>query len=135
MSEALIGIHGYAIGFTIMGAWALVAIWALVLRGLRRDETPWFWRVVSAAQILLVAQFAVGLALIALGRPSGGPGDGSTFDFVFHLLYGAGFPLAVLLFAHKWARDARFNPHSIFAVAGLVIFALALRGWQLGALG
>lgn len=127
-------IHGYVVGFLLIGGWATIMFWSLALRFLRYDETPTFWRAVSVAQILLVIQLLLGLVLLALhGLGRGGlPGDGSAFDVSFHLLYGVGFPLIVLLVAHKGARDGRFNPYTAFAVVGLVNFGLTARAWMVG---
>lgn len=131
----LVGVHGYLLGFAVVGGWAVVCLWSLVLRLARAGETPWFWRAVSLVQILLALQFAVGLVLLLMWLlgAAGLPGDGSAFQVTFHLLYGAGFPLIVLFFGHKWARDARVHPHSAFALVGLVNFGLTARAWMVGA--
>lgn len=125
----LTSLHGFVIGYASIGVWAVIALWALVLRLARREETPTFWRAVSVGQIVLVVQLVAGLVLLAMGRR---PGDGGWFTVTFHMLYGAGFPLIVLVFSHKWARDGRYDPHTIFALAGLVIFALMVRGFLVG---
>lgn len=125
----LTALHGYLIGIASIAGWAAIALWSLVLRLVRAEETPVFWRVVSVAQILLVVELVVGLVLLAMGRV---PGGGGAFTVTFHMLYGAGFPLVVLVFGHKWAREARYDPHTVFAVVGLVIFALLLRGFLVG---
>jgi hypothetical protein len=127
-------IHGYVVGFIIIGSWPVIGFWALALRFTSYEETPTFWRVVSVAQILLVIQLFLGMALLtmySLGM-AGLPGDGSAFDTTFHLLYGIGFPLIVLLVAHKGARDGRFDPHTAFAVVGLINFGLTTRAWMVG---
>ncbi len=118
------------IGTIIVGTWATICGWAVALRFTRYDETPTFWKAVSVAQILLVVQLLYGIVLLFAGRR---PGDASLFETVFHALYGFGFPLVVLFFAHKWSREGRYDPHSAFAVAAFVIFALTVRGWLLGA--
>lgn len=130
----LVGLHGYVLGFVIIGSWATICFWSLALRFTSYEETPTFWRVVSIAQILLVVQFFVGLALLVMYAfgAAGLPGDSSAFDVSFHLLYGAGFPLVVLFFGHKWARSGRYDAHTTFAVVGLVIFGLTARAWQVG---
>lgn len=125
-------IHGHLLGWITIGAWGVLCLWALLERALRREETPLFWRGVSVAQILLVVQLLLGLGLLVAGRV---PHTGGALTVVFHLLYGFGFPLVVLFFSHRWARLGRLNPHTIFAVASLVIFALTLRGYQVGIQG
>jgi hypothetical protein len=138
--DAFIALHGYILGFLIIGSWATIMCWALALRFTRYEETPTFWRAVSVAQVLLGVQLVLGMVLLTryalsaqFGIGQGGlPGDGSAFDTIFHFLYGVGFPLLVLYVAHRGARDGRWNPHSAFAVAGLVIFGLTARAWQVG---
>lgn len=121
-------IHGQLIAFTIMGSWAVIMLVSLALRVFAAEaEVGWFWRVVSAAQILLVVQLLIGMYLwITRG---GLPGE-DTLAHVFHPLYGFVFPALVLLYAHKVARDGRMHRFSAFATAGLVIFALTLRGYS-----
>lgn len=117
------------IGLALISVWAVISGWSFALRLLGYEETPTFWRAVSVAQILLVVQLLIGLVLMLLGRQ---PGDGTLFNYVFHPLYGIVFPLVTLFFAHKWAREDRFEPHTVFAVAGLVIFGLTARAFMVG---
>jgi hypothetical protein len=128
----LTGLHGYALGFVIIGSWAVICGWALALRFLPYDETPTFWKAVSVAQILLLVQVLVGIILLLLGKRPG-PGDGATI--AFHLAYGLAFPLVTLLVGHKVARDGKYQPHSVFAVVGLIIFGLTARSWMVGTAG
>ncbi|CAN5453690.1 hypothetical protein BH23ACT9_BH23ACT9_08920 [soil metagenome] len=120
-------IHGHVIGVTIMGSWVVVMVLALVLRLAAADaEVPWFWRIVSIAQILLGVQLLFGLVLLVIR--GGLPGDDG-LSMAFHPLYGFVFPLIVLFYAHRFSRDGRMHRFSAFATAGLVIFALTLRGY------
>ena len=118
------------IGLFLVSIWATISGWSLALRYLHYDETPTFWRVVSLAQVTLVLQMLVGLALLLMGRR---PGDASLFETTFHVLYGIGFPVTVLFFAHKWAREGRFGAYGIFSAAAFIIFGLTARGWMQGA--
>ena len=123
------------LGAVIVASWLVVCLWALVLRP-RPAEAPLFWRTVSVAQILLVLQLALGIALFLLGRvPGRPPQEGGAYTNAFHTLYGFGFPALVLFFSHKWAREGRRDPFAVFAVAGLVLMALAMRGFMVGILG
>jgi hypothetical protein len=135
--RTLVDVHAFVLGFGLIASWLVVCLWSLVLRIVNAGETPVFWRVVSIAQILLVLQLLVGLLLLiawAVGAV-GLPGAGTAGDTAWHLLYGIGFPVIVLFVAHKWARDERYDPHTIFALAGLVIFGLTARAWMVGWLG
>ena len=128
----LTGLHGYVLGFVLIGSWAVICGWALALRFLPYEETPTFWKAVSVAQVLLLAQVVVGLVLFLLGRQPG-PGDGRTI--AFHLAYGLVFPVITLVVGHKVAHDGRYKPHSVFAVVGLIIFGLTARSWMVGTAG
>ena len=128
----LAALHGYVVGFLLIGAWAVLALWALALR-LTGRHTPLVWRAVSVAQILLALQLVVGLVLLVLGRRPGPAASGT--DLAFHLAYGIVFPLVVLVVGHRVAREGRYSPHTTFAVVGLVIFGLTARAWMVGVVG
>lgn len=130
-------LHGFVLGFGIIGVWTVIGLWSfgvwIVTRVRRAEviETPWFWKAVSVAQIALVIQLVIGLALALFGRR---PGDGSLLTLVFHLSYGFLSPLVVLGVAHWAARGGKINPHAAFAVVGLVIFGLTFRAFQVAVL-
>lgn len=126
----LTGIHGYVLGFAVIGVWAVICVWALVLRFASQGDTPVFWRALSVAQILLVVQLLVGLLLLGAGARPGPEGGGRTLGF--HLAYGIVFPLVVLVAGHWAAREGRYRAHSVFALVGLVIFGLTARAWMVG---
>jgi hypothetical protein len=125
--DLIVSAHGYVIGIAIMGSWALIMLLALGLRAFAADaEAGWFWKIVSAAQVLLGAQLVFGLVLWAIrGRL---PGD-ELIDQVFHPLYNFVFPVVVLVVAHRASGDGRAHPFTAFATAGLVIFGLTARGF------
>ena len=127
------GVHGYVLGFVLIGSWAVICVWALALRFTKYEETPMFWRFVSLAQILLVVEVVVGVVLLLMGRRPGPADDGATL--AFHLAYGVLFPLITLVVGHRVARDGRYSAHSVFAVVGLVIFGLTARAWMVGSGG
>lgn len=134
--RTFVALHGYVIGFAVIGSWITILFWGLALRFTAYEETPTFWRAVSVAQVLLVVQLLFGLTLLGWWAFGGGalPAD-STLDNVFHPLYGFVFPFVVLFFAHKWAREGRYRPHAVFAFAAFVIFGLTTRAWMVGAWG
>lgn len=127
-------IHGYWLGYLVVSIWAVIAGWSLALRLLPYEETPTFWRAVSVAQVLLALQVLMGAVLLGawalgIGRA---PVPGSTFQSVFHVLYGGVFPLIVLIVGHRVAHQGRMNPHAAFALVGLVNFGLLARALQTG---
>lgn len=125
-------IHGYVLGYGVIGSWALVCLIAAGLRLLRRDAEPWFWRLVSVAQIGLAVQLLVGVVLLLAGRRPGPGDDAGLGTLLFHISYGLLSPLVVLFVAHKFSRENRTDPLTAFALAGLVIFGLAFRSYQVG---
>jgi hypothetical protein len=131
----LTAVHGYMVGFAVIGSWAVICFWALALAFTRYEETPTFWRAVSVAQILLVVQLAIGVVLLVMGRWPGPPAGRGAATLAFHLLYGVGFPLVVLVVGHATARRGRWSPHLVFAVVGLVNFGLTTRAWMVGITG
>jgi len=132
---SLTTIHGYVLGFAVIGSWLIVCFWSLALRFTKYEETPTFWKAVSVAQVLLGVQWLVGLVLLLIGRLPGPAGNQGLGTLLFHLSYAVFSPLVVVFLAHKWARDGRWNPHSIFAFTGLVIFGLLFRAYQVGIYG
>ena len=134
---SIVEIHGYVLGFGIIGSWLVVMLLSLVLRVVRGRspdggaEIGWFWRVVSFAQILLGVQLLVGAYLFIVG---GRPGP-DTFIHVFHPLYGFVFPGVVLFYGHKLAREGRVHPLTAFAVVGLVNFGLTARAFMVAVVG
>lgn len=130
-NDCVIALHGYVIGFTIIGSWLVIMLISLGLRAFKGDgDAPWFWRIVSIAQVLLGVQLLLGIYLFVRGGLPGAGRGTTTFEHVFHPLYGFVFPMVVLFYAHKFAREGRANPYTAFATAGLVIFGLTARGWQ-----
>ncbi|MGI9017731.1 MAG: hypothetical protein ACR2HR_11625 [Euzebya sp.] len=124
-------IHGYVIGVTIIGSWLVIMVVALILRAVKSDgEVNWFWRVVSAAQILLGVQLLLGIVLyLRAWLGDGGLPGPDTFTHIFHPLYGIVFPAVVLFYGHKFAREGRVHPLTAFAIVGLVNFGLTARAF------
>jgi len=136
--DAIVGAHGYVLGFLLISTWAVIMFWSLALRFTRYTETPTFWRAVSVAQVLLAVQLLVGLILIGYwllgdGQPPGANSGGGWFSGTFHILYGVVFPMIVLVVGHRIARAGQQSPYTVFAVVGLVNFGLLARAWMVGA--
>jgi hypothetical protein len=135
--NAISSAHGYVLGFAVIGSWAVIMFWSLALRFTRYDETPTFWRAVSVAQVLLALQLLVGAVLVGWwllgdGQAPGANSGGGWFNNTFHILYGIVFPAVTLLVGHRVASQGRYDPHSVFAVVGLVIFGLTARAFLVG---
>lgn len=111
------------LGFSVVGSFALLALWGLATWLLKRGPGRAFWWLVAFLQVVLLSQIAVGLALLAIGRRQG----------VLHVLYGSLFPILVLAAAHWLARDAfEHRPWVPFAIGGFFGFGLTLRALTTG---
>lgn len=81
------------LGYAIVGAFLLLAIWGGVLRLLRRDEAPRsYWAVQHYTENVLAVQVALGLLLLLVGRRVVGGGL-----IWLHYLYGSLFPLIAVV--------------------------------------
>jgi hypothetical protein len=119
-------LHRY-VGFATVAGWALLALWALVAFVRNKAPGDTYWNLVAALQVLVGVQVVVGAALFVSGaRPAT---SGAVW---LHYAYGGLFPLAVLLFAHRYARRNESVSWMVFGLAALVIFGLTFRALQTG---
>jgi hypothetical protein len=119
-------IHRY-IAFVVPAGWALLALWTLIAFLRNKPPSDRFWNLLGALQAILVVQALVGGVLfLAGGRPSSG---GPTW---LHYVYGALFPGAILVGAHRYARKQQGISWIVFGIAAIVIFGLTLRALQTG---
>lgn len=81
------------LGFGIVGAFLLLALWGLALRVMRREEAPApYWLLQRFTENILALQVVVGLVLLAIGRRVVGG------DLVWlHYLYGSLFPFIAVV--------------------------------------
>ena len=119
-------LHKY-IAYAVPAGWALLAVWTLFSFVRNRPPGDRFWAFLGAMQIVLGAQAVVGAILFASGaRPSS---DGPEW---LHYVYGALFPVAVLVTAHRFARKQEGISWIVFGVASVVNFGLTFRALQTG---
>jgi hypothetical protein len=116
----MIAVHRI-VGLTIGALFGALALWGLVLWIRNRNPGNGFWRLLAVAQAGLGVQILVGIFMLLTkgGRPP------------LHYVYG-GFPLLVLYFAHRYAKKLEGIEWIAFAIAGLVIFGLQVRGFMTG---
>jgi hypothetical protein len=116
-------VHKY-IGFVIVSAFGVMFLWGLVAFIIKREPNQWWWRLLAALQVILIAQLGAGLTLLALGRTRP----------LLHYAYGAVFPAVVLVGAHVIARglDDEADAWKVFAVASFFLFGLTLRALTTG---
>ena len=117
------GIHE-AVGFVVVGIFTIGWRFGLALWVSRRAAGVWFWRWLTAAQVIVIVQALLGVTLLILGkRPT-------TW---LHYVYGFG-PLVIFAIAHALARDEAFSskPWAPFAMAAFISFGLSLRALMTG---
>jgi heme A synthase len=117
------GIHE-AVGFVVIGIFTIGWVFGLVLWVSRRAAGTWFWRWLTAAQVIAILQAVIGVILVISGkRPT-------TW---LHYVYGFG-PLVIFAIGHALARDVMFRskPWAPFAMASFISFGLSLRALMTG---
>ncbi|CAN5727964.1 hypothetical protein BH24ACT26_BH24ACT26_12000 [soil metagenome] len=119
-------VHGY-IAYAVPAGWALLALWTLL--SFLRNKPPGggFWNLLAVLQAILGVQVVIGAILFLTGaRPaSNGPSW-------LHYVYGALFPVALLVAAHRYARKQEGVSWIVFGIASVVIFGLTFRALQTG---
>ena len=110
-------------GFAIVAGWALLFFWGVGLFITKRDAGPWYWRLLTALQVLLGLQLLAGLwLLVAGGRPP-----------LLHYAYGIVFPALLIGLAHWFTRSLDKPPyHVFFTGAAFFILGLTLRALMTG---
>lgn len=92
-------------------------LWSLYCWLRNRPPVPAYWTLLGALQVLLALQFLVGVVLvIAGGRPPW-----------LHYAYGALFPAALLVAAHRLGRRYEEIPWVWFGIASALICGLTIR--------
>jgi hypothetical protein len=103
--------------WVVVGANALVGGWALAAHWLERLRTPWLWRATLAAELTIVVQVVLGVALVALD-------DREVAQF--HAFYGF-IALAAVGIVYSYRQQLRDHIHVLYGLGGLFLMGLALR--------
>ena len=111
------------VGFAIVGAFLVLAVWGAVLRVRGRDAASWrFWALLHYTENVVVAQAVVGLILLVLGRRQP----------VLHYFYGAVFPLVVVVVGRLASLRREERDYVPIAFAAFISFGLTLRALMTG---
>jgi hypothetical protein len=108
-----------AIGYAIVGAFAVLMLWGFGAWILKREPGRWYWTLLAVVQVTIGIQVVAGLILLAIYGVSRKP--------ILHYLYGSLFPIIVLVIGHMMARDMERDQWKVFAVAAFICFGLTLR--------
>ena len=119
-------IHRY-VAYAVPAGWALLALWTLVAFVRNKPPGDRFWTLLGILQVILGVQVVIGgLLWLSGGVPRS---NGPTW---LHYVYGALFPVGVLVAAHRFARKQEGISWIVFGLAALVIFGLTFRALQTG---
>lgn len=131
-------VHRY-VGFAVVALFSIGWLFGLALWIARRQAGDWFWRWLSAAQVVVAIQAVIGTIQLLLGRRVS---SGGTLGGLLHYVYGY-LPLLLFVMAHAIARAGnasmigfpekrRIAPWVPFAWASFICFGLTLRALMTG---
>jgi hypothetical protein len=125
--NALTELHLF-VGWTIPAGFLVLAFWSGWIFIRNRVPHDWYWSLLGVLQVVVGIQFLVGAILFISGRRP--VFEGATW---LHYVYGAFFPAALLLFAHR-AGKQRFKevPFVPFGIAAFLCFGLTARALMTG---
>ena len=103
--------------WVVVGANAIVGAWALAAHWLERLRTPILWRATLVAELTIVVQVVLGVALVALD-------DREVAQF--HAFYGF-VALAAIGIVYSYRQQLRDHVHVLYGLGGLFLMGLALR--------
>ncbi|MDQ3958341.1 MAG: hypothetical protein M3273_08485 [Actinomycetota bacterium] len=122
----MVDLHRF-VAYSVPAGFALLALGALYSYLRNKEPGGWYWNLLAGVQVVLGLQVIVGLVLLAMGNRAVAKGP----DWL-HYVYGGLFPLAVLVFAHRFAAKHRGVEAVVFGLASLVAFGLTFRALQTG---
>lgn len=122
----MVDLHRF-VAYSVPAGFALLALGALYAFLRNKEPGGWYWNLLAAVQVIVGAQVLVGLVLLAMGNRAAPEGP----DWL-HYFYGGVFPVAVLVFAHRFAARHPGVEIVVFGVASLVAFGLTFRALQTG---
>lgn len=108
------------IGFGVLGVWALITFFA------NRDPGGAFWNLLGVMQVIVGVQVIVGGILFLTGAAP------PTEPVWLHYAYGGLFPAALLIGAHRIARNYEGISGLIFGIASVLICGLTARALMTG---
>lgn len=119
-------LHAY-VAYSIPTGFAILVLVSIYSYFSNREAPSWYWTILGILQGVLGLQLLIGLFLFATGgRPqSNGPSW-------LHYVYGAGFPILVLVIAHVQSRKRPGVEILIFGVAAFLCTFATIRALQTG---
>lgn len=112
--------HTY-LGLATAALFLLLFLWAVVAWIRNRHPASAFWNTLMIAQVGLGVLAVTGIVLFAL----------ESRQPWLHYAYG-GFPILLVIFAHRISARFEGLEWAVFGIAGLVNFGLLTRGFMTG---
>jgi multidrug transporter EmrE-like cation transporter len=124
--DSVADLHRY-VAYSVPTGFAVLFLVSLFTYLFNREPGEWYWRLLAFLQVVLAIQVLVGVILFLTGRRP------PSISFAgAHYLYGALFPLVVLVFAHRFARRHPNVAVAIFGFGAFLCFGLTMRALQTG---
>jgi len=103
--------------WVVVGANALVGLWALAAHAQERWRTPRLWQATLAAELTIVVQVCLGVALVAVQH----------YEVAqFHAFYGfVAFATVGIIYSYR--QQLRPHLYLLYGLGGLFLMGLALR--------
>ena len=103
---------------------AIVGAWARAAHRDERFRSPWLWRATIAAEVTVLAQVGLGVALVAIQHHEADS---------FHALYGfSGFATVGILYSYRAQLKDRL--YLLYGLGGLWMMGLAIRAMTISAI-
>jgi hypothetical protein len=103
--------------WVVVGTNAVVGLWALGAHYREQLRTPWLWRATVVAELTIVAQVVLGVALVA----------GQGYEVAqFHAFYGF-VALATVGIIYSYRHQLEQHRYLLYGLGGLFLMGLALR--------
>ena len=103
--------------WVVVGTNAAVGVWALAAHYSERLRVPWLWRATVVAELTIVLQVVLGVALVALQ-------DDQVAQF--HAFYGF-VALATVGIIYSYRQQVAAHRYLLYGLGGLFLMGLALR--------
>ncbi len=103
--------------WVVVASNAIVGGWALAAHQWEQLRSPWLWRTTVVAELTIVAEVCLGVALVALR-------DVEVAQF--HAFYGF-VALATIGIVYSYRHQLEAHRHLLYGLGGLFLMGLALR--------
>jgi hypothetical protein len=115
------------VAYAVPAGFGVLVVMSVICYFSNKEPGGWYWNTLAVLQVVLGIQFIVGAILFVSGATP--DSNGPTW---LHYIYGAGFPLLVLIVAHRQSRKHPGAEMVFFGVAAFLCTFSTLRALQTG---